>query len=192
MEGAPETGVTVMYMAEELDAGDIILQERQPIGFTDTAGELGERLAQAGARLLRRAVDEIAAGTARRIPQDHSRASYAPPLRTAEERLEWTDDALSLHNRIRALNPRPGAYTTYRGRRLKIWRALPADAAGGLLPEQVEPGQIASVEGGRLIVAAGGGSYLELLELQPEGKRRLGAAEFCRGYRPAAGERLGD
>ena len=81
MDGARETGVTVMFMAEELDVGDIILQERQPISFTDTSGELGARLAAAGARLLRRAADEIAAGKARRIPQDHSRASYAPPLR---------------------------------------------------------------------------------------------------------------
>lgn len=192
MEGARETGVTVMFMAEELDAGDIILQERQPIGFTDTAGELGARLADAGARLLRRAVDQIAAGEARRIPQDHSRASYAPPLRPDEERLDWAEDALSLHNRIRALNPRPGAYTAFRGRRLKIWRAAPVDAAGEMLPEAREPGQVASAEGGRLIIAAGGSSFLELLELQPAGKKRISAGDFCRGYRPAAGERLGD
>jgi len=196
MDGARETGVTVMFMAEELDVGDIILQERQPISFTDTSGELGARLAAAGARLLRRAADEIAAGKARRIPQDHSRASYAPPLRPDEERLDWTEDAVSLHNRIRALNPRPGAYTTYRGRRLKIWRAAPVEAAGAVGPDLpgsgLQPGCVASVGGGRIIAAAGGGSLLELLELQPAGKKRLNAGDFCRGYSLAAGERLGD
>lgn len=196
IDGARETGVTVMAISGELDAGDIILQERQPVRFTDTSGELGKRLSAAGARLLCQAVDQIAARSARSRPQDHSRATYAPPLRPDEERLDWSEDALSLYNRIRGLNPRPGAYTTYRGRRLKIWRAAPAAAAGGgveALPgEGLPPGSVAAVEGGRIIAAAGGGTFLELLELQPAGKRRLTAGEFCRGYRLTAGARLGE
>ncbi len=196
IEGARETGVTVMAISPELDAGDIILQERHPVGFTDTSGELSERLAAAGARLLRQAVDQIAAGSARRSPQDHSRATYAPPLRPDEEQLDWSEDAFSLYNRIRGLNPRPGAYTAYRGKRLKIWRAALTAAVegeaetlpGGGLP----PGSVVAVDGGRIIVAAGSGTFLELLELQPAGKRRISADDFCRGYRPAAGERLGE
>lgn len=198
IEGAPETGVTVIAITSELDAGDIILQERHPIGFTDTAGELSERLAAAGARLLRLAVDQIAAGTARRFPQDHARATYAPPLRPGEARLDWSEDALSLYNRIRGLNPRPGAYTTCRGKRLKIWRAaLPAAGNGavsgaGVFPGEPPPGSVIEASGDRLIVVAGGNTLLELLELQPAGKKRLTAADFCRGYRLAVGERLGE
>lgn len=194
MEGAKETGVTIMVITPQLDAGDIILQERQPIALTDTAGDLNERLAAAGARLLEQAVEIIAAGKAHRRPQDHSRATYAPPLSPGEARLDWTEDALSLYNRIRGLNPRPGAYTSYRGKRIKIWRAAPpADAEPGTMNRSAgpPPGSILSVDSGRLVIAAGGGSSLELLELQPAGKKRIAAADCCRGYRLAAGERLG-
>ncbi len=195
MEGAKETGVTIISLARELDAGDIILQERQPLALTDTAGDLNERLAAAGARMLQLAVDQIAAGKVRRQPQDHSLATYAPPLSHGEALLDWSEDAFSLYNRIRGLNPRPGAYTTYRGKRLKVWRAAPPEeeetriVSGTSAPP---PGSIISIEGGRLIVAAGGGSSLELLELQPAGRKRVAAADCCRGYRLAAGERLGE
>lgn len=195
MEGAKETGVTIMVITPQLDAGDIILQERQPIALTDTAGDLNERLAAAGARLLEQAVEIIAAGRAHRRPQDHRRATYAPPLSSGETCLDWTEDALSLYNRIRGLNPRPGAYTSYRGKRIKVWRAAPPAAAGsGTMNRSAgpPPGSILSVESGKLVIAAGGGSSLELLELQPAGKKRIAAADCCRGYRLAAGERLGE
>lgn len=195
IDGVPGTGITVIALTEELDAGDIILQEPQPVHFTDTAGELAARLARAGARLLAEAVDEIASGRERRTPQNHARATAAPPLRPEDERLDWSGDALSLYHRIRGLNPRPGAYTTYRGRRLKIWRAaLPAAAEpGALFPGGAPPGSVAALEEeGRLFVVAGDGALLELLELQPAGKRRLSAGDFCRGYRLPPGARLGE
>lgn len=195
MDGAEETGVTVMAMTGELDAGDIILQKRLPIAPIATAGELSERLAAAGARLLGQALDQIASGEARRRPQEHSRATYAPPLTPDEERLDWSEEAVPLYNRIRGLNPRPGAYTFYRGKRLKIWRAAPPGGPGAdtvIRHPGTRPGTILSVEDGRLIIAAGGGTSLELLELQPAGKRRIPAADCCCGYRLATGERLGE
>ena len=195
MAGEEETGVTVIAMAPELDAGDIILQERHRIAPADTAGEVRERLSAAGAELLRRAVDQIAAGKARRCPQDHARATYAPPLRPEEACLDWSEDAVKLCNRIRGLNPRPGAYTTYRGKRLKIWRAAPsAVPAAGDLPRTaaLPPGCIEGVGGGRLVVACGGGTSVDLLELQPAGKRRISAADFCCGYHLCVGTRLGE
>ncbi|MFY9503451.1 MAG: methionyl-tRNA formyltransferase [Dethiobacteria bacterium] len=201
IDGVPETGVTVITVAPELDAGDIILQERQPVHFTDTAGELSERLAAAGARLLRQAVNQIASGSARRTPQDHSRATFAPPLRPEEAQLDWSEDALSLYNKIRGLNPRPGAYTIYRGRRLKIWRAaLPGSLENGArgeskavtFPKDLPPGFLLALQGDRIFVTAGDGRFLELLELQPAGKRRINAGDFYRGYRPPAGARLGE
>ncbi len=195
MEGADETGVTVMAITPELDAGDIILQERHPIGPADTAGEVSARLSAAGAQLLLQAVDRIAGGKESRRPQDAARATYAPPLTPDEARLDWSGDAVKLCNRIRGLNPLPGAYTTYRGKRLKIWRAVPAaDPAACALPRTavLPPGCIAGVEGGRLVVACGGGTFMELLELQPAGKRRIAAADFCCGYRLCVGTRLGE
>jgi methionyl-tRNA formyltransferase len=200
IDGIPDTGVTVMNVTEELDAGDIILQERRPLRFNESAGEVAAGLAAAGSRLLRRAVDEIASGKARSFPQDHTRATYAPPLRPEEEILHWSEEALSLHNRIRGLNPRPGAYTTFRGRRLKIWRAAPAvqdkeaaDPQGAVVfPHEAAPGSILTLQSGRIFVAAGRGTWLELLEVQPAGKGRITADDFYRGYRPATGERLGE
>lgn len=201
IDGRPETGVTVIEVIPKLDAGDIILQERLPVHFTDTAGEVAERLASAGAALLVCAVNEIASGKDRRLPQDHARATYAPPLRREEERIDWSEEALSLYNRIRGLNPRPGAYTTFRGRRLKIWRAaLPAAAGGGMketgkasvsLPEDALPGSVLAREG-RIFASAGKGGFLELLEVQPAGKRPISAGDFYRGYRLSAGARLGE
>ncbi len=195
MEGAEETGVTIIALTPELDAGEIILQERHRIAPADTAGEVGERLSEAGAGLLRQAVDQIAAGKARRRPQDHGRATYASPLTAGEGRLDWSESASEICNRIRGLNPRPGAYTTFRGKRLKIWRAAPsASSAAGVLPRSVAlpPGCVEGVAGGRLTVACGGGTSLDLLELQPAGKKRLPAADFCCGYHLCIGTPLGE
>lgn len=195
LDGAAFTGVTVIDLAPELDAGDIILQERHPISISETAGELAGRLAAAGALLLERAVQQIAAGEARRTPQEHARASYAPPLRREEERLDWSADALTLYNRIRGLNPKPGAYTTCRGRRLKIWRAKPPRSPGegqGELPARAAPGTLTALENGRIFAAAGDGALLELLELQPAGKQRLSAVEYYHGYCASGELRLGE
>lgn len=194
MDGAKETGVTVMAVSPDLDAGDIILQEGLPIGPEDTGGMLRERLARIGARLLRQTVDEIALGRACRQPQDPAGVTYAPPLRREEERLDWSENALALYNKIRALNPSPGAYTTCRGQRLKVWRAAPPgeQSPSGRAGDSPVPGSICRMGGGRLIVACGRGGSLELLELQPAGKKRISAADYCCGYSHTAGERLGE
>lgn len=199
IEGCSETGVTVMEVVQQLDAGDIILQERLPLHLADTAGEVAERLASVGSQLLVQAVDEIALGKARRAPQDCARVTYAPPLCREEECLDWSEDALSLYNRIRGLNPCPGAYTICRGRRLKIWRAAPpADGTAAVnsgeetfLPADAPPGTVL-VRRGSIFVAAGKKSFLELLEVQPAGKKPISAGDFCRGYRLATGEKLGE
>ncbi len=197
IDGVSRTGVTVIELAAELDAGGIILQEPQPVHLADTAGELAGRLAAAGAHLLGKAVALIASGEARRIPQEHARATYAPPLRREEEQLCWSADALTLYNRIRGLNPRPGAYTTCRGSRLKIWRTAPPvapgeSAAGIVLPAGAAPGFLLTAAHGRIFAAAGDGAFLELLELQPAGKQRLSAAEFYHGYCASGELKLGE
>lgn len=182
-DGATTTGVTVLYMTEELDAGDVILQREVAVGAEETAGELEERLAHEGAALLREAIDLIARGAAPRHPQDHARATYVGRLAKEDGRIDWGQPADAIVNIVRAMHPWPSAYTTWRGTLLKVWRARRGDGAG-------TPGEVVAVEPDRITVAAGRGA-VDLLEVQPEGGRRMTTAEFLRGHALRKGERLG-
>ncbi|MDN5348360.1 MAG: methionyl-tRNA formyltransferase [Clostridia bacterium] len=186
MQGEPETGVTTMYVAPALDSGDIILQERVPIGPEDTAGELHDRLAVVGADLLVETLKLIASGRAPRRPQDEAQATYAPPLRPEEEIIDWSREATVVVNHIRGLSPWPGAYTLRAGERLKIYRArlFTGDGCGA-------PGEVLAVlpeEG--FVVQAGAGRVL-VTEVQPPGKKPMPASAYLRGYRLKPGEVLG-
>ncbi|MEW5785003.1 MAG: methionyl-tRNA formyltransferase [Bacillota bacterium] len=190
MEGAARSGVTVMEMAPEMDAGNIIMQMEEPIALDDTAGTLHDRLAEAGARLLLQAVDALAAGTATSRPQDPAAISYAPPLRPEEEIIDWHRGAVSLHNQVRGMNPWPGAYTICGGKRLKVRRtALPEQLPEKAFPP-APPGTIFCT-GGKTLYAATGDGPLALLEVQPDGKRPMSGGEFYCGRRFEPGCRLG-
>ncbi len=189
IDGADYSGVTVIELTPELDAGDIILQEKEEISAYDTAGMLHDRLAERGASLLIKAVNALADGTATRTPQDPKQATYAPPLSPDEERLDWNLGALDLYNRIRGLNPWPGAYTTFQGRRIKVWRAARPEEKQTAGNEQ-PPGTVLAAGEDSLTVATGEGGVLKLLELQPAGKRQMDAGSFCCGYRIQPGSRL--
>ncbi|MGB9660626.1 MAG: methionyl-tRNA formyltransferase [Moorellaceae bacterium] len=190
INGEQETGVTTMYMVEQLDAGDIILQEPVAIRPEMTAGELHDILAAVGARLLVQTIDLIEAGMAPRHPQEEALATYAPPLLPEEEEISWEQEAERIVNLVRGLNPFPGAYTWWEGKRLKIYRARvvgKAEEAGG----RAVPGEVVAVrpqEG--FVVQAGQGQVL-VTEVQPPGKRIMAAAEYLRGYPLKVGERLG-
>lgn len=189
MEGARYSGVSVIEMTRELDAGDIIMQDKEPISLADTAGTLHDRLAEKGAALLVKAINALAEGTAEPVPQDHEQATYAPPLQPDEERLDWSQGPVELYNRIRGLNPWPGAYTTYEGKRIKVWQAgWPGEDDAGDRTEQ--PGTILEAGEDFLTVVTGRGGTLKLLELQPAGKKPMDAGSFCCGYRIEPGRRL--
>lgn len=183
-DGAATTGVTVMYLSEELDAGDIILQRSVTIGPEETSGELEIRLAEEGAVLLLEALSQVARGDARRHAQDHASATYTRKLSKADGTIQWTRPAKTLVNLVRAMNPWPCAYTTWRGGVLKVWRARTADGQG-------VPGQVLEVGEAGIRVAAGEDA-VALIEVQPEGGRRMSAPAFARGHRMAAGDRLGE
>lgn len=183
-DGATATGITVMYLSDELDAGDIILQRPVAIGPEETAGELEAVLAEEGAALLLEAVGQIARGEARRRAQDHARATYAGKLSKADGAIQWARPAQTLVNLVRAMNPWPCAHTTWRGGVLKVWRAHVTDGQG-------LPGQVLEAGEDGITVAAGEGA-VALIEVQPEGGRRMPAAAFARGHRVAAGDRLGE
>jgi len=181
MAGERQTGVTTLWMSEGLDEGDIIFQQALLIGEDETYGMLHDRLAQTGAQLLLETLDSIQRGNAPRRPQLPSLASYAPPIKPKEARISWSQSAAEIHNLVRALNPAPGAFCLWRGRRLKVWRVEKALRREGI------PGEIVEFTPRGPLVASGRGGVI-LTEVQPEGRRRISGSEFVRGYRPRAGE----
>ncbi len=179
INGEVTTGVTIMRMEEGLDTGAILLQKSLVIGEHETAGELFDRVAALGAEALTEALEKLDA--LEPIPQDDAKATYAPMLQKSDGAIDWSADAAAIDARIRGVTPWPGAYTTCRGKRLKIHKARPVNRCG-------ETGK--TVESDGLIVACGHGA-IELLEVQPEGGRRMSAADFARGQRLTAEDRFG-
>src|SRR5262245_50772994 len=178
--GDLETGVTVMYMDEGLDTGDMLLQQTVDILPADTGGSLHDRLANVAPEALLESLELLAKESAPRIPQDNALATYAPKLKREDGKIDWTASAHIIERRIRAFDPWPGAFMTIKSngtRNLKIFSAKVVDAQG-------RPGEVLRSQS-ELIVAAGKGA-LSLHEVQVEGKRRMSAAEFLRGHQTLA------
>jgi methionyl-tRNA formyltransferase len=183
--GESVTGVTTMRIDEGLDTGDVLLQREETIRPDDTTVTLAPRLSAIGAPLVVETLRALDAGRITPRPQDNSLATLAPVLMKDEGRMEFQRPAGELHNRLRGFQPWPGAFATFREKNLNVWQARPAEAGA-----QLKPGEL-RVEGDRVVVGCGQETALELLELQPEGKKRMPARDFVNGYRPQAGERLG-
>ena len=189
MAGEETTGVSIFFMTPQMDAGDLILQQSAGIDPLDSFGTLSHRLAPMGAQSLLEAIKLIISGEAPRIPQDDAQASYAPLITGDDEIIDWSRDDFSLVNQIRALEPAPGAYTNYRGKRLKIWRSVSETQAVQYGELSTHPGTICSVGKDYFLVSTAK-NFLKVLELQPEGKKRMITGDFIKGYMPQAGERL--
>jgi methionyl-tRNA formyltransferase len=170
--GDRETGVTVMYMDEGLDTGDILLQRKIDISPTETGATLHDRLAQIAPEASLESLHLLAAGNAPRVPQDKSLANYAPKLNREAGRLNWNESAEAIERKIRAYNPWPGAFTELAGGNLKIFTASIIDLRG-------KPGEI--LRKNRELVVATSDRALSVTDVQLEGKRRMSAAEFLRG-----------
>ena len=179
LAGDRETGVTIMQMDAGLDTGAMLLEQAIPIADDDNAQTLHDKLAALGAQLIVRVLHEQPAAVA----QDHARASYAAKITKAEARIDWNRPAAELARAIRAYNPMPGAYTTWQGQPLKLWRAEPVSAASAV------PGTVMLADADGIVVATGDGA-LRLLELQRAGGKRLAAASFLTGAALQPGERL--
>jgi methionyl-tRNA formyltransferase len=171
--GDPETGITVMYMVEGLDTGDILLQRRIDILPTETGGSLHDRLAQIAPEALLEALQMLANGNAPRIPQDDAVATYAPKLTRDNGKIDWSEPAEIIERKIRAFNPWPGAFMKLGERNLKIFSASIVDLGG-------KPGEI--LRSDKELVIAAGKDALSVGEVQLEGKRRMDVAEFLRGH----------
>ena len=185
LNGDKTTGVTIMHMAAALDAGDIILQEETAIGPDETAPQLFDRLAALGGKLLVEAVDQIAAGTATRTPQEEAQVTYASMLDRSLSPMDWTKPAQVLHDQVRGLLPWPCATAEFGGVRCKVFTTAVLDA-----PTDLGPGTVAEAGKAGIVMACGSGTLLQVKELQPDGKKRMAAADFLRGHPLTAGETL--
>ena len=191
VRGETRTGVTTMRINAGLDTGDMLLKAETEIGPEENAIELGQRLAVMGADLLVETLEGLRSGRIVPEKQDDAQATLAPLLKKEDGTIEWTEAALAIHNRVRGLQPWPGAQTSFRGTPLHLWRSKsPTRGSGadqGVCP--TAPGQVVSVK--PLMVACGDGG-LELVEVQLEGRKRIAAADFANGQRLTDNDILGE
>jgi len=188
INGETRTGVTTMQIDAGLDTGDMLLKYETAIGVDETAPELTVRLSEAGAPLIVETLQKLDRGEITPTPQDNSQATVAPVLKKDDGKIDWQLSARKIYNRIRGLQPWPGAFTTFRGRNCQIWgKPLKPVAAGG------EPGIILSTQEDGLLVICGGpiASVLRVEHIQMEGRNRVTDFEFMRGARIELGERFG-
>lgn len=185
-----------MLMDEGLDTGDMLLKREVLISNEATTGEIHDELADLGGELLLDTLHQLAMGRLIATPQT-GESNYAPLLKREHEGLDWSRRATKLHDQIRGLNPWPGAFATFRGENLKIWRGMPCleldkgmDADASSKAATVEPGQILQVLEDGLVVQTGEG-VLRILEVQPAGKRAMPAKDFFNGRHGQVGEKLG-
>lgn len=204
INGETNTGVTTMLMDEGLDTGDMLLKREIRVSNEATTGEIHDQLAALGGELLLDTLEELEMGRLVATPQT-GQSNYAPLLRREHELIDWSRKAIDLHHQIRGLNPWPGAFTTFRGEHLKIWRSsvspvMDNDLEMGELkfeprttnhePPVAVPGQIIQVYDDSLVVQTGDG-LLQILEVQPAGKRAMPAKDFFNGRHGRVGEKLG-
>lgn len=186
LEGDPSTGVTVMRIVLEMDAGDIVLQEETPITQEETAGELTERLATMGAALMVKAVELVERGEAPAIPQDPEKVTISKVFEKRHGHIRWAGPARRIHNRVRACNPWPMAQCMLKNQFCRILRTIPVEGTAS-----DTPGAITAVEKDRIVVATGDG-ILAITQLQLAGRKALDAGAFLRGVPLQPGDRFED
>ena len=185
IDGERETGVTIMRVVNELDAGAMLAKATRPIGPDETSDVVEHALADLGADLLMRVVDQIAAGTAHEEPQDASRATYAARLTKEEGLIDWSQPAAAIHNRVRGLYPWPHAYTFLGGARLIVLRTQ-IEIGGDRTP--TKPGTIVDITRDAIHVATGDGGQLAIVELRRKGRRPMPVRDFLAGHAVSQGD----
>jgi methionyl-tRNA formyltransferase len=180
--GETVTGVTTMRIDEGLDTGDILLAREMAILPEDTSVTLGPRLAEIGAELLVETLRGLEQGAIQATPQNNSQATLAPILKKEDGVVDFQRTATEIHNRLRGFQPWPGATTQFRGKSLKLIAVRPVAEHPPLASAELH------ISGDRLLAGCGAGTVLELLQVQPEGRKAISAREFISGYRPEAGD----
>ncbi|WP_068672443.1 methionyl-tRNA formyltransferase [Oceanobacillus sp. Castelsardo] len=176
IQGKKETGITIMYMVEKLDAGDIISQVKVPIENKDHVGTLHDKLSEAGSKLLMETLPNIFTRSIHPIKQDDTKATFASNVKREQEKIDWNKSNIEIYNQIRGLHPWPVAFTTYENKNMKIWWGE---------PDQIEytgkPGEIVKVEEDSFTVVSGDGCGIRITEIQPAGKKRMFVKDYLRG-----------
>ncbi|MEW4277386.1 methionyl-tRNA formyltransferase [Priestia sp. TRN 1309] len=185
LQGKPKTGVTIMYMVEKLDAGDILTQVEVPIEERDHVGTLHDKLSAAGAKLLSETIPSLVKGEITPVKQNDGEATFASNIKREQEKIDWARTGEEIYNHIRGLHPWPVAYTTADGQVMKIWWGEKVSASG-------KPGTVLSLEEDGFVVATGNETAIKVTELQPAGKKRMDAAQYLRGTSVEVGTVLGD
>jgi methionyl-tRNA formyltransferase len=184
--GESKTGVTTMLMDEGLDTGDMLMTREYRISSSAHTGEVHDALAKIGAEVLLETIKGLKEGTVRPIPQPPE-FTYAPLLKREHEKIDWSWSASIIHNRIRGLNPWPGAFAHFRGERVKIWQSKLSVQGKDQHGAESIPGQIVLLTEHGFKVQTGEG-FLEITELQPAGKKKMSASDFFNGWRIKIGE----
>jgi methionyl-tRNA formyltransferase len=189
IQGKKKTGVTIMYMVEKLDAGDILTSVEVPITEEDNVGTLHVKLSAAGSKLLTKTLPLLLEGKLIPKPQNNSEATFAANIKREQEKIIWTKTGEEIYNHIRGLNPWPVAFTSMEGQVLKIWRAEKV-----LGPKSQEPGIILKIESDGFTVSTGNETAIKIIELQPSGKTKMMCEQFLRGSgsKISLGSRLGE
>ncbi|SMP11333.1 methionyl-tRNA formyltransferase [Desulfurobacterium pacificum] len=183
LDGKEKTGVTVMKISEELDAGDILSQRVVPIEKNDNAETLHDKLAKVGAELLVETIPLYIKGEIKPTAQEHSKATYCTRITKEMGKIDWNEPAEKIFNKVRAFTPWPSAYTTFNGKRLKIIQAEPVDCSFSASPGTV-------VKADKELIVSTGKGCLKILRLKPEGRKEISAEEFLRGYPIKTGDKL--
>ncbi|WP_144509299.1 methionyl-tRNA formyltransferase [Bacillus sp. FJAT-22090] len=176
IDGQEKTGVTIMYMEEKLDAGDIIAQSETSIDHTDDTGLLFDKLSKVGTILLKETLPSIVSKTNNRIKQDDTLVTYAKNISREQERINWDKPALAIHNQIRGLHPWPVSYTMLEDQPVKIWKADTIQ-----INTKERPGTVVKIESDYFVVQTGMEEAIRINELQPAGKKKMSAEDYLRG-----------
>lgn len=189
IQGKEKTGITIMYMAEKLDAGDIVTQVEVSIDEVDNVGTLHDKLSMAGAKLLLETLPKLLKGELTPIKQNDEKATFASNIKREQERIDWSKTGEEIYNHIRGLNPWPVAYTTVSGSVWKIWWGEKIKIAA-----KTAPGTIVKIEDDGIIVSSGNDIAIKITELQPSGKKKMSALQYLRGASSqiAVGDQLGE
>lgn len=187
LQGKDKTGITIMYMAEKLDAGDILTQVEVEITERDTVGSLHDKLSVAGVKLLSETLPMLLEGKITPQKQDESKATFASNIKREQEKVDWSKTGEEIYNQIRGLNPWPGAFTNLNNSLLKLWWGEKVQ-----VNHQEVPGTVIKVEEDGFVVATGNNVAIKIIELQPSGKKKMNGEDFLRGTTISVGDILGD
>jgi methionyl-tRNA formyltransferase len=187
LQGKKETGITIMYMVEKLDAGDILTQSIVPIEERDHTGSLHDKLSASGSELLKETLPKLLNGDLTPVKQKDDEATFAPNIKREQERIDWTKTGEEIYNHIRGLHPWPVAFTQYEGKVMKVWWGEKIESA-----EKAEPGSVLYTDADGPVVATGNTTAIKLTEIQPAGKKRMTSAQYLQGRTFEKNERFGE